>query len=283
MLPVTVAIPVRNEEANLGRCLERLGRFADVVVVDSGSTDATRRIALERGARVLDFRWDGRYPKKRNWMLLNAPPEQPWVLFLDADELVDDAFCDALERELRAPAHDGYWLNFTNWFLGRELRHGDAQRKLALFRVGRALYERIEEEAWSGLDMEIHEHPIVEGSVGEIRARIEHRDRRGILKFVDRHRDYALWEARRHAALAAADASTWGRLTPRQRFKYRHLARWWFPPFYFVSAWVLKRGFLDGRAGFHQAAFKTAYFQLIRLLIREGRGAVPGPGADPGP
>lgn len=74
---MTVAIPVRNEEANLARCLERLSRFAKVVVIDSGSTDQTREIAVRFGARVVDFRWDGRYPKKRNWFLLNDPPLQP--------------------------------------------------------------------------------------------------------------------------------------------------------------------------------------------------------------
>ena len=280
-LPVTVAIPVRNEEANLARCLAPLDRFAELIVIDSGSSDATREIAAAHGARIVDFEWNGRYPKKRNWMLLNSPPEQPWVLFLDADEIVDEAFCDALGRELEAPAHDGYWLRYTNWFLGRRLAHGDAQRKLALFRVGRALYERIEEDGWSGLDMEIHEHPIVEGSVGEIRARIDHHDYRGILKFVDRHRDYARWEASRHAVLLGAGDETWSRLTPRQRFKYRHLGRWWFPWFYFLSAYGARLGVLDGRAGFNHAAFKLAYFQLIRLLIRERASVGPPAGASP--
>ena len=102
-LPVTVAIPVKNEEANLSKCLERLGRFAEIVVIDSGSTDQTREIAKNFGARVVGFSWDGKYPKKRNWFLLNAPPQQPWVLFLDADEFVDDAFCDAVEAGAEQP------------------------------------------------------------------------------------------------------------------------------------------------------------------------------------
>lgn len=167
-LPVTVAIPVKNEEANLAACLARLSRFAEIVVIDSGSTDRTREIAQNFGARIVDFTWDGRYPKKRNWFLLNDPPNQPWVLFLDADEFVDDAFCDALARALERDDRNGYWLTYTNHFLGRPLRHGLVQRKLALFRVGLALYEQIDEEGWSRLDMEIHEHPILEGPLGEI-------------------------------------------------------------------------------------------------------------------
>ena len=133
-LPVTVAIPVKNDEVNLARCLKHLGRFAEIVVIDSGSTDRTTEIAEEFGARVVDFRWNGRYPKKRNWFLLHAPPTQPWVLFLDADEFVDEAFCEALAGAVTVDDINGYWLCYRNYFLGRPLRHGLAQRKLALFR-----------------------------------------------------------------------------------------------------------------------------------------------------
>jgi glycosyltransferase involved in cell wall biosynthesis len=86
--PVTAAVPVKNEACNLAACLERLSRFAEIVVIDSGSTDRTREIAERFGARIVDFTWDGRYPKRRNWFLLDDPPSQPWVLFLDA--VMDD-------------------------------------------------------------------------------------------------------------------------------------------------------------------------------------------------
>jgi len=267
-LPVTVAVPVKNEEANLARCLDRLELFAEIVIIDSGSTDSTVAIAESFDARVVQFRWDGKYPKKRNWFLLNAPPKQPWVLFLDADEFIDEAFCNAVDIAVRNGRHDGYWLTYTNYFLDQELKYGLTQRKLALFRVGKALYERIEEDGWSGLDMEIHEHPIVEGSVGEITARIDHRDYRGLAKFIERHKDYALWEARRYDTLQK-DGAAWERFTPRQRFKYRHLATWWYPWFYFLFTYIAKLGFLDGSPGFHYAAYKAWYFQTIRLLIRE--------------
>ena len=71
-IPVAVAGPVKNEEANLAKCLERLDRFAEVVVIDSDSRDATKDIARSFGAKVINFEWDGRYPKKRNWMLLKV-------------------------------------------------------------------------------------------------------------------------------------------------------------------------------------------------------------------
>lgn len=267
-LPVTVAVPVKNEEKNLALCLERLKHFAEVVVIDSGSTDRTREIATAHGARVIDFQWDGRYPKKRNWFLLNDPPTQPWVLFLDADEFVDAAFCDALRNAVRNDSKNGYWLNYTNYFLRQPLRHGLAQRKLALFRVGKGLYEKIDEESWSGLDMEIHEHPIVEGDVGEIAVPIDHRDYKGLGKFIDRHRDYALWEARRYVKLKE-DPAAWTHFTSRQRFKYRHISKWWYPWFYFTYTYIMKLGLLDGAAGLHYAAYKGWYFQTIRLLIKE--------------
>lgn len=267
-LPITVAIPVKNEAANLGRCLERLTRFAEVVVIDSGSTDGTRDIADRHGARIVDFSWNGKYPKKRNWFLMNAPPSQPWVLFLDADELVDDAFCDAVRRAVTSTTHCGFWLRYTNHFWGRPLKHGLAQRKLALFRVGKALYERIDEDAWSGLDMEVHEHPIVDGPVGEITVPIDHHDDKGLARFLERHIDYARWEAARVAKLDT-HPEAWRHLTRRQRFKYRYLAKWWYPGFYFVFTYVLKLGLLDGLAGYRYAAHKAWYFRTIQLLIRE--------------
>lgn len=271
-LPVTVAVPVKNEEANLARCLERLGRFAEIVVIDSGSTDRTCDIARDFGARVVDFRWNGQFPKKRNWFLMNAPIHTPWIFFLDADEYVDDAFCDELATTLPGTHCDAFWLSYDNYFLGRQMHHGLEQRKLALFRVGRALYEKIEEDHWSQLDMEIHEHPIVDGPIGEIETRIDHRDYKGLGQFLGKHRDYAQWEALRYLALQG-DTQAQSHFTARQKFKYRHLAKWWYPAFYFLFAYIAKRGFLDGATGFHYAFYKAWYFHTIRLLIRENTPA----------
>lgn len=267
-IPVTVAVPVKNEEQNLALCLERLGAFAEVVVIDSGSTDKTCEIAEQFDARVVNFDWDGQFPKKRNWFLLNDPPRQDWVLFLDADEFVDEAFCEAVAEAIQAPEKDGYWLSYTNYFLGKPLYRGVPQRKLALFRVGKALYERIDEDSWSQLDMEIHEHPIVEGETGEISSPIDHRDYKGLGRFIEKHRDYALWETNRYQLLMK-DKDAWDLLQPRQKFKYSHLPKWWYPWLYFVVTYFAKLGFLDGAAGFHHAFYKAWYFQTIRLMLRE--------------
>ena len=69
MLPITVVIPVKNEEKNIADCLETLRSFEDVIVVDSGSTDKTVKIVKENEIKLIEFNWDGKFPKKRNWVL----------------------------------------------------------------------------------------------------------------------------------------------------------------------------------------------------------------------
>jgi glycosyltransferase involved in cell wall biosynthesis len=96
MLSVTVVIPVKNEAANLPECLSRLENFGHAIVVDSGSTDATIQIAKDAGAEVLHFEWDGRFPKKRNWVLRHYEFKTEWVLFLDADEFITPRFVEEL-------------------------------------------------------------------------------------------------------------------------------------------------------------------------------------------
>lgn len=268
-LPVTVIIPVRNEEANLPQCLAALGRFERVVVVDSNSTDRTVEIATGNGAEVVQFTWDGRFPKKRNWALHNVPLASDWLLFLDADEVVSAAFCDELAAVLPASPHAGFWLNYTNYFAGCELKHGVPQRKLALLRRGAGAYERIDEQGWSSLDMEVHEHPVLNGTTGEIAARIDHRDFRGLAKFLERHIDYAKWEAARHGELKREGLDKATHLTGRQRFKYRNLDSWWYAGFYFLFTYMVKLGVLDGGAGLLYARYKAWYFTTIRALIRE--------------
>ena len=271
-LPVTVVVPTKNEASNLAACLARLGRFARVWVVDSGSTDGTQQIARTHGARVIDFVWAGGYPKKRNWVLLNETFETPWVLFLDGDEHVPPAFVEELAHVLPDSDKAGFWLNYTTHFMGRVLRHGVPQRKLALFRVGAGLYERIEDPGWSRLDMEVHEHPHLDGAAGEIAARIDHLDYRGIEHFIARHNAYSTWEVHRRAQLIdGGDPAAWARLTKRQKTKYRSLDKWWFAPMYFLGTYIVKLGFLDGSAGLHYALLKFAYFHDIKLKIDEAR------------
>jgi len=272
-LPVTVVIPTLNEERMLGQCLSRLSRFAHVVVVDSGSTDRTVAIAKEHAAEVLTFTWNGRFPKKRNWTLAHHGFRTPWVLFLDADEMVSDAFCDELGRILPTTTHDGFWISYTNWFLGRQLRHGEANRKLAIFRVDAGEYERIDDTRWSSLDMEVHEHPVLAGTTGCLSSVLEHKDDRGYAHWLAKHNEYSSWEARRLNSLLSADAGQGpATLTWRQRVKYRAVGWFWFPAVYFLSTYLWRGGFLDGYPGFVHAVSKAIYFWQIGVKVRELKG-----------
>jgi len=272
-LPVTVVVPVRNEERNLPQCLARLRRFAHVVVVDSGSTDKTPEIARAAGAQLVNFAWNGQFPKKRNWLLRTHTFTTPWVFFLDADEFVDDAFCDELAATLPTTPHAGFWIQYHTWFLGKKLLHGDVNRKLALFRVGSGEYERIDEERWSNLDMEIHEHPVLNGSTGQISARLDHCDDRGLEHWLRKHNDYSSWEARRALALRARGQLNDPALTQRQRRKYRMVGKWWLPAVYFLDNYVRRGGILDGYAGFAYAYLKACYFWEIGVKMRELRSS----------
>ena len=267
-LPVTVVVPVKNEEANLPSCLERLTPFQKVIVVDFGSSDRTREIAASYQAELIDFDWNGKFPKKRNWVLMNTSFVTPWVLFLDADEVLTDEFVQEVREKLTNTPHVGFWINYRNHFLGRHLKHGIAQRKLALFKVGAGLYERIEEARWSHLDMEVHEHPILDGSVGEIKSGVDHRDFRGLEHFIDRHNAYSSWEAQRYLQIRENPASQ-AHFTPRQKAKYRMISRWWYPIAYFCITYIARAGFMDGRAGLSYAIFKMFYFFQVREKIRE--------------
>src|SRR4051794_31741657 len=79
---VSVLVPVKNEEANLRRCLPALAWADEVFVVDSQSSDGTAAVAAEFGVRVVPFHFNGVYPKKKNWALENLPFRNEWVLIV---------------------------------------------------------------------------------------------------------------------------------------------------------------------------------------------------------
>lgn len=267
MIPVTVVIPVKNEEKNLPSCLDLLKDFDEVIVVDSNSTDRTPQIVTEYGRTLVNFSWNGCFPKKRNWTLRNVPIRNEWVLFLDADEFVTDAFLEQLKKTIADTDCVGFWLYYTNDFMGKVLNHGAAMPKLPLFRKGTGEYEFIDEKAWSHLDMEIHEHPILNGKIGEIKEPIIHREFRGLTHYIQKHNEYSSWEANRY--LKMTDRT--GELTFRQKVKYALIDTWLLGPLYFCYSYFYKLGFLDGKNGFMYAAFKMQYFINVKAKIEEIR------------
>ncbi len=260
-LSVTVLIPVLNEEKRLPECLRSLrDRFESVIVVDSGSKDATCAVAERMGAHVINFKWDGRYPKKRNWALEHADISSEWVLFLDADERVTPSFIEELDSVLSDTPHSGFRVSFDNSYRGQPLHYGDVFRKLILFRYGAGQYEYIPEQNWSQFDMEVHEHPIIDGSVGILRARLEHVGPDDEASARRKHEAYAEWEANRYRWYRQSKAGDHCAWTVRQKVKYSLLSSGLLGPLYFIYSYVFKLGFLDGLAGWRFARMKYRYF-----------------------
>ena len=85
-IPVSLLIPCKNEEVNLDRCIKSVDWADEIFVVDSQSSDKTPEIAQKHGAKVVQFKYQGGWPKKKNWALENLPFSNEWVLILDADE-----------------------------------------------------------------------------------------------------------------------------------------------------------------------------------------------------
>ena len=267
---LTIAIPVKNEESNLAVCLQAIGTdfSGRVVVIDSESCDATSDVACSYGAEVIDFHWDGHFPKKRNWFLRHHTPSTDWVLFLDADEILTPDVKSEIAAALPSSTHQGFLLSYTNYFLGRRLHGGYPLRKIALFRVGEVEYERIDEDRWSQCDMEVHEHPIVSGSVGLIRSRIDHRDLRGIDSYLRKHNEYAAWEAQRlYQYRHLPHVQTAWKF--HQRLKYILIISPWGGLAFFLGSYFAMGGWRDGSTGFAFCLLKASYFTQIACRLRE--------------
>ena len=100
-IPVSVVVMTKNEERNIAKCLKALAEFDEVFVIDSRSTDATCALAASLGAKVVDFQWNGKYPKKNNgaW---SSCLSHPVVLYVDADEEMTPALAREIRASLRA-------------------------------------------------------------------------------------------------------------------------------------------------------------------------------------
>lgn len=277
-LDLTISIPVKNDAYALDKCLNAIGNdFAKVVVVlDSGSSDDTNKIISNHSAELINFIWNGEYPKKRNWFLINHKPKTKWVLFLDADEIITQEFKVTLRKTLENIHNNlvGYWLTYSINFMGKPMKGGYPLHKLALFKVGSGLYEKIDENYWSNLDMEIHEHPILNGEIGVIKTKIDHFDYRSIHHYINKHNEYAKWEAHRYlkeiSNLNYLNSFTW-----KQKFKYNLIQTPFLGIIYFFGAYIIMGGFLDGIRGFIMAVFKMSYFFQVYINIKELKEANP--------
>lgn len=272
-IPASVIVMTRNEERNLPFCLASVRDFAEIFVVDSASTDRTRAIARDHGATVVPFRWDGRYPKKKQWCLDNLPFSHDWVLYLDADEAVTPEAAREISQLLAGGAAPdrGYFVRSDFVFLGRRLRHGHRSMKLALLDRQWARFEDIDDlDVQTATEVEAHYQPVVSGSIGVLRGRIVHDDRNTLFQYFDRHNRYSDWEAsvRSRAVLAHHPESQPGLRLLRKRLFVVLPAR---GVVSFLHSYVFRLGFLDGRAGLHYALARAFYYWQIRAKELERR------------
>ena len=202
-LNLTIAIPTFNEERHLESCLKAIGgNFAqEIFIIDSNSSDQTINIAKDYGVKLINFNWNGKFPKKRNWFLQNQILKTEWILFIDADEKLTNNFKKEISEVLKETRHSGFYIYYSNYFLNKKLKGGIKMKKLALFKVNLGRYEKIDEQKWSNLDMEVHEHPIINGSIGSIKSEIDHIDFNGMSRYIKKHNEYSTWEAYRYLNL----------------------------------------------------------------------------------
>ncbi|MGH8165405.1 MAG: glycosyltransferase family 2 protein, partial [Rhodanobacteraceae bacterium] len=171
-MPVSVLVPIRNEAGNLPRCLGSVGWADEVFVVDSQSRDGSAQIAQEMGAQVVQFHFNGTWPKKKNWALETVPFRNEWVFILDADEVLPpEAEAEFRRAIAEAGSIAGYWINRRFMFMGRWLRHAYYPNwNLRLFRHSLGRYEKLTDVATESGDNEVHEHVVVRGPTGRLRC-----------------------------------------------------------------------------------------------------------------
>ncbi len=242
---ISAVIITLNEAKNIADAIKSVEWADEVLVVDSGSRDATRTIAAGLGASVIEREWPGFAAQKQ---FATEAAANDWVLSLDADERVSPELRQEI-LELGGELADGYRIPRLSIYMGREIRHGGwyPDRQLRLFdrRKGR----------WK--DVQVHESVSMNeaAAVGYL-----HHD---ILHFsVDDAAHHHRMIGERYAPLAARQMLADGRRTSALKIATAG-------PAAFLRSYVLKAGFLDGIAGLAIASFAGHYAFLKHLMLWE--------------
>ncbi len=220
---LSAVLITRNSAAVLPACLESL-RFADeIVIVDSGSTDATLDIARRANAKIVHQDWLG-YGKQKQFAAAQATHD--WVLCVDTDERVSERLHESIRQELAAPRFHAYEMPRRNRFLGRWLKHGEGYPDLSL-----RLFDR-RHAHWS--DDAIHEKVIANGPVGRLEGDLLHESEQGLTDYLAKQDRYTTLQA--EALHARGERAGVARLLLS-------------PVFRFIKFYFLRLGFLDGIPG----------------------------------
>ena len=276
LLPVTAIVAARNEARNLPRCLESLRDVDEVYVVDSQSTDATAQIAESFGAHVIQFHYQGGWPKKRQWAMESLPLARDWILLVDADEALTPELAREIQEAIQNPDYDGYHIALRMYFLGRELRHSGASfEKLSLFRRGKGRYEcRLREQDTSMADMEVHEHVVVEGRTARLQHPLLHRNAESLSHYIRKHDEYSNWDARvwleGESSTRELEPALFGSQAQRRRWLRKKLfAIPGSPLLFFFYKYIFHLGFLDGVPGMIYCGLQGIQFFHIKAKIYE--------------
>lgn len=265
MADITAIVLTRNEEQNLPDCLRSLAGFARrVVVVDSGSTDATRAIAREAGADVLEHPFET-YARQFNWALDNAGVDTAWCLRLDADERLTPALCTELEALMTEHATgdvSGIVLQAWLYFMGRKLAHvKNMKRKLMVFKTGLGRVE----------DRYMDEHTrLLSGRSVDAKERFLHYDYKDMTHYIGKLNWYAGREVRDYFDYLEGRSQNDGLDTVNSAVRGRKFRIYYRLPMFlrcwlmFVYSYVFRLGFLDGREGF---LYHYMYHRWYRTLV----------------
>lgn len=281
-IPISVLIPAKNEAANLPACLDSVARADEIFVVDSQSSDRSVEIAEKHGAKVVQFHFNGSWPKKKNWALENLPFANEWVLIVDCDERITPELWDEIAVAIQNPEFEGYYLNRKVFFLGTWIRHGGKYPdwNLRLFKHKQGRYENLStEEVPNTGDNEVHEHVILSSQVGYLKNDMLHEDFRDIYEWLARHNRYSNWEARVYFNLlngktddGTIGANLFGNAVQRKRFLKKLWVRLPFKPtLRFILSYFIQLGFLDGKAGYTYARLLSQYEYHIGVKLYELR------------
>jgi len=259
-VPVSVIVPILNEEKNLPRCLTSVSWADEIFIVDSNSTDGSQAIAESYGAKVVQFKYNGVWPKKRNWALDNLPFSHEWVFIIDADEELLPEGKEEI-REICATnkrGFDGYFINRHFIFLGKYLKHAYYPNwNLRLFKHRLGRYEKLTDMPTESGDNEAHEGTQLKGKAGHLNCELRHYAFPTVEIFLEKHNRYSNWEARvaldRYFNMDSVAHLQSSKIQWRRRFKIISRYLPFRPLLRFLYIYIAQLGFLDGKEGYYFA------------------------------
>lgn len=272
--PISVIIPVKNEAENLRRSLPSLTWADEIWVIDSQSTDDTKAVAESFGASVVQFHFNGVYPKKKNWALENLPFRHDWVLIVDADEIAPPELADEIRTRVAANEADGFYLNMKYFFLGRRIEHCGYNEcwNLRLFKHRLGRFEKMPVPAGVRTgDNEAHEHVILQGEAKSLKNELDHYAYPSLSVWLEKHDRYATWEAvqRGHFKNDPIPPGLGAGKRLKRVLRKIYLRLPFRPLIRFVYAYFVRLGFLDGLPGLYFCGLLAFYEFLINAKAFE--------------